>query len=539
MKKRILVLLCLALVALLAIPLVLLPNRLVQAQTTSSATISPATDILTGNTITLRVDNKYSNGITSLARLRAFVCANVKADGTPLQSSDVVAGRDSNAKLGYCQEVKAWTNAQTVNSGNLAAGFLSNQEYSKTFTAIRSITGDSGAAKCVQISATVTEPCRVKVIVSSGAGLNARGSLSTSGYPIHLNYEPRSPSLFALQGVKTVRYGTPLAVQTLGWTGSRALTIDVCTNEQLTNCSATGVTGNLTTTVGGILWTTSNTVTFSAGAPTGDVWLRLRDMDNGVAWNWASLKLRVLGIRALTLSSATIRLGEDTAVTLKEFTPGSTVRLSERVGAAGADANSSTVTVDSNGRATVNFAPSSTSVTHLAAVELDNTNSPIEASRTLTPITVQARACTGSLSFTQTGTDNVFGSLTVSGSSRSASTTFSRIDISDTRCVAAGWKLTANFSDLRIPGTSSNEFRIPASAIKLQVTCRGAGNSTAGLVASNIPISMVSGGSVELCRAIVAQSSLGTFTVTATVTVDVPISQSVGEYFATASLVLE
>ena len=99
MKKRILVLLCLALVALLAIPLVVIPNRLVQAQTTSSATISPATDILTGNTITLRVDNKYSNGITSLARLRAFVCANVKGDGTPLQSADVVAGSDANAKL--------------------------------------------------------------------------------------------------------------------------------------------------------------------------------------------------------------------------------------------------------------------------------------------------------------------------------------------------------------------------------------------------------------------------------------------------------
>lgn len=537
MKKRTYLSLFIVGMFLIAVAITIVPKG-VSAQTTSSATLSPASGYNLDDVVTLRVDNKYVNGITSLGRLRAFVCANVKADGTPLRSSDVVAGTDADAKLNYCQEVKAWQNSQTVTSGNLAAGLLTNQVYSKTFNAIRAINGDAGASKCVQVSAEVTEPCRVKVIFSSGAGLGSRGNNARSGYPIHIDYALRTPTV-AIASTGTVRQGAPITLSATNWIKGRTLTADLCTTAALTTCSATGVSSNLTSSATGELLSTANTVTFGTTAPKGERWLRIRDVEGGVAWQWAAVRVQIFGVRSLTLGSQQVRLGEDVAVTLRDFEPNANVRVAERVNANGTDNNAVTRSVDANGQASTTFTPSSINVTHLTAVELDKSNAPIESTRVLTPITVQSRACSGSLSFTQTGNDNVFGALSANGSTRKATATLSRLDISDTRCTASGWRLTAVVSELRIPGTTSNEFRIPASAITFQVTCRGAANSAAGLTSPATPVTMSSTTPVELCRSDAAPTSLGTFTLLTSVSIDVPNSQSIGEYFATVQLALQ
>lgn len=263
-----------------------------------------------------------------------------------------------------------------------------------------------------------------------------------------------------------------------------------------------------------------------------------------VAERLTATELPTANLRSVLLAAAYGRPGAKVEVTAAGFPPGATVTVAGRAGAA-ETADRATATADERGTALVQLPVTDKSTTAVIAYEgaawsARQGSGPaaytvIDAVDATPPATgvqkVTATVEPGALGMAQTGEDITLGAVPY-GDGGAAPGRIGTVTVTDARGGPAGWSLIGKVTDFTGPGG----IRIPGASLSWTPSCVAAAGSTS-------PCTPGSAGVVGPDGAVLASTAAaplvgGTFTVDATVTLQVPPYTPPGAYTAVLTLTL-
>ncbi|MGW7458000.1 beta-xylosidase [Streptomyces sp. NPDC054797] len=252
-------------------------------------------------------------------------------------------------------------------------------------------------------------------------------------------------------------------------------------------------------------------------------------------------ELPTANLRSVFLASAHGRPGAEVEVTAAGFPPGAAVTVAGRAGAA-ETTDRVTAVADDLGTAVVGLPVTDRATTAVVAYE----GAAWSARRGSGPaaytvvvatgpppgaLTVTATVEPGALGMTQTSQDIALGTVPY-GAGDAASGRIGTVTVTDGRGGPAGWSLTGKVTDFRGPGGG----RIPGASLSWTPSCVAAAGSAS-------PCTPGSAGVVGPDGAVLASTPDaplvgGTFTIDATVTLQVPRYTPPGAYSAVLTLTL-
>ncbi|MFC9298041.1 beta-xylosidase [Streptomyces sp. NPDC057011] len=303
---------------------------------------------------------------------------------------------------------------------------------------------------------------------------------------------------------------------------------------------AVTMTGTFTVTAPGGITLAPGGYTLHTGHPV-DLDTTCAATGTPVAERLTATPLPTANLRSVALGTAYGKPGAKVKVTAAGFTPGATVTVAGRAGAAGT-ADRVAATADPLGVVLAELPVTDKATTAVVAYE----GTAWSAGRGSGPAAytvvdaappppgtqkVTATVEPGALAMTQTGEDIALGAVPY-GDGGAAPGRIGTVTVKDARGGPAGWTLTGKVSDFTGPGG----VRIPAGALSWTPVCVAAAGSPGACTAGSAGVVGAEG--AVLASTPDAGPAGGTFTVDAAVTLRVPPYTPPGSYTAVLTLTL-
>ncbi|MFD7263386.1 beta-xylosidase [Streptomyces sp. NPDC059874] len=249
--------------------------------------------------------------------------------------------------------------------------------------------------------------------------------------------------------------------------------------------------------------------------------------------------LPTANLRSVFLASASGKPGAKVKVTAAGFAPGSAVTIAGRAGAA-ETADRVTAKADERGTAVAELPVTDKATTAVVAYEgaawsaRQGSGPAAYAIVDATPTTSRRVVATvepGALAMTQTGEDITLGAVPY-GDGGAAPGRIGTVTVTDARGGPAGWSLIGKVTDFTGPGG----VRIPGASLSWTPKCVAAAGSPSACAAGSVGVVGPEG--AVLASTADAEVVGGTFTIDATVTLQVPRYTPPGAYTAVLTLTL-
>lgn len=535
---------------------------------TSTVSLNKTSGIVANEELTVTIVNTKVDPTTG-TMIGVTICGNAKRDGSSITGNVSDQANANNCKgsgnaIGTVLPLK--TNGLNAIADDGSGGTITgagavggNGVSAKTYTVRINVAVDNlglNEAKCLPLSATITKKCTVAVNPA-----NAQGQMdgSADGYPVHTEFELKQSASIAVDsttgsgtGTSAVRPGGTLVLSGANWsTASTNLTVSSC-DEQKANCNTTGLSGTITTAAsGGGLLSTAKTLTVGSGATTGVRYFKFTDSSET-----AYVKVRVLGTRAVTLSTTTVGPGTIVTVTGSDFDAGAFVSVSALAGQTPVG-TAATSTASAEGAFSTTVTISDPTTTSIAATEMDLTNpaapAPKVATATLGTVTFSANSCTGTncqisqiitvtvnpgvISISQNSNAVTLTAVTLDGTEKTSTGNLNQVTVNDARGTLAGWSVTATMTNFSKSGGSASNATIPASKLTTTPSCAAVGDALIAEVSTGPASAMSTSSGIPMCTAANGGGG-GTFRVDGALTLKIPASVRAGEYSATYTFLL-
>lgn len=478
---------------------VLLQSPSAAAADEASVSISPSTDLSSGQTITATVVNTLG---TSWGYMRVRICGNVTRSGDPIETLDETRHCNSRylSNSGYLSSYST-----AVLPGN---ALTANRTYTAELTAGRTGFGSEGAS-CVPRSTKITRDC---VVWATGDRYDLLTTKWSSAYSVTATFRMSTPTVAisditnAGAGKKAARAGSVITLDGTKWDFvNTPLTAELC-DQDGTKCQSAGSL-NLAASGGGFA-NGANSVTVPAIATLGDRWLFVRNSFIQVA----SVPIRILGARSITATPNSVVRGQTVIVNGFGFTPNSSVRVQQATVSALVGLSVAS-TANDLGEFIVSIVVGDASTTHLRGFEVTgNSVQPVSGTEVSLPFVPIETACrsdrcersqnfrlsvaSGPLTMSQVSNDIRLSDVVETGTELSTSGSIKQIRIDDARGTRAGWSVSLTMSELRGAAGQRTDTLAPSN-VTLTPRCGSAQTSlaragTAGKLDTSSPLVLCS-----------------------------------------------